>query len=40
MLLENHLRSTEQNIEKQATVEQEKDKHLDHGEELLDKQSI
>lgn len=35
MLLENQLRSKEQNIEKQATVEQEKDKNSDHREELL-----
>ena len=35
MLLENQLRSKEQNIEKQATVEQEKDNNSDHREELL-----
>ena len=35
MLLENQLRSKEQNIEKKATVEQEKDKNSDHREELL-----
>lgn len=35
MLLVNQLRSKEQNIEKQATVEQEKDNNSDHREELL-----
>ena len=35
MLLENQLRSKEQNIEKQATVEQGKDNNSDHRKELL-----